>query len=282
MRNGIGSVIPKRFAIVHAVAVFIVLTNGVLTNSRVRAGDDCLGAPNMDPPHGSHWYYRLDGVRQRHCWFLGAEGRKARVEPEVQSIAKSAPPTRTETAADRLTSLAQADPPLPPRRPAIAPSTRAQASVEGIAQGAPPATFAIAPRPDRERTDYGSDRKAGATSTFPDIDANEELTRPAAAGVANARAVTLTRVALLVLSTLALAGIIQYAAFRSAVNRQRPIHVERRRADRSVSIAPERLPPAFAAPHWHSFGRRPVEQIDSQDIEAGIRQILDTMKRQAA
>jgi hypothetical protein len=277
MRNRIGSATPKELTVVYAIAMVIVLTNG-----SARAGDDCLAAPNLDPPHGSHWYYRLDSVRQRHCWFLGAEGRKVRVEPEVQSTAKPAAPIRTETAGDRLTAFAQAEPPLPPPRPAVAPGAFAQARVEGIEPGAPQGASAIAPRPDPERAADGSDRKAGAASTLQDIDANEGLARPAAAGVANARVIMLVRVAVLVASALAVAGMVQFAAFRIAVKRRRPVYVEWCRPEPVVSMARERLPPPYAALRQNGLKRPTVEQIDPQDIEAGIRRILEAMKPQAA
>jgi hypothetical protein len=277
MRNRIGSATPKELAVVYAITAVIVLTNG-----SARAGDDCLAAPSSDPPHGSHWYYRLESVPQRHCWFLGAEGRKVRVEPEVQSMAKSTASIRTETTGDRLTAFAQAEPPLPPRRPAIAPSALAQASVEGIAQEAPQGNSAIVPRPDSGRAADGSDRKSGAASTLQDINANEELARSAAAEVANARVIMLIRVALLVASALAVAGIVQYAAFRIAVKPRPPVYVERGRAERTVSIARERMPPAFATTRRNGPKRPPDEQIDPQDIEAGIRRILEAMRRQAA
>jgi hypothetical protein len=278
MRNRIGSVTPNGLTVFYAIVAVIVLTNG-----SARAGNDCLAAPNLDPPQGSHWYYRVDSVQQRHCWYLGPAGQKVRhVEPEVQSTAKSAAPMRTETAGDRLTASTQAEPHLPPPRPAIAADTLAQASVEGIAQGALQGTSAIVQWSDPERAAGGSDRKAGAASTLQDIHANEELARPAAASVANARMIMLIRVTLLVASALAVAGIFQYAVFWIVVKRRRRVYVERGRAERAVSIAREQMPPAFAAPRQNGRKRPPVEQIDPQDIEAGIRQILRAMKRRAA
>jgi hypothetical protein len=275
MRNRIGSETPNGLTVFCATVAVVVLTNG-----SARAGVDCLAAPNLDPPQGSHWYYRVDSVQQRHCWYLGPEGQKVRhLEPEVQSTAKSAAPMRTETAGDRLTASTQVEPPLPPPRPAIAADTLTQASVEGIAQGAPQGTSAIVQWPDPERAAGGSDRKAGAART---LQANEELARPAAASVANVRMTMLIRVTLLLASALAVAGIFQYAVFRMVVKRRPRVYVERGRAERAVSIAREQMPPAFAASRQNGLKRPPVEQIDPQDIEAGIRQILRAMKRRAA
>jgi hypothetical protein len=92
----------------------------------------------------------------------------------------------------------------------------------------------------------------------------------------------LIRLTLLVASALAVAGIFQYAIFRIVVKRRRRVYVERGRAERAVSIAREQMPPAFAASRQNGLKRPPVEQIDPQDIEAGIRQILRAMERRAA
>jgi hypothetical protein len=91
----------------------------------------------------------------------------------------------------------------------------------------------------------------------------------------------LIRVALLVGSALAVAGILQYAVFTIVVKRRRRVYVERGRAERAISVREPR-PPVFAALRQNGPKRRRVEQIDPQDIEAGIRQILRAMKRRAA
>jgi hypothetical protein len=225
----------------------------------------------------------VDSVQKRHCWYLGPEGQKVRhVEPEVQSTAKSAAPMRTETAGDRLTASAQAEPPLPPPRPAIAANTLAQASVEGIVQGARQGTPSIVQWPDPDQAAGASDREAGGASTLQDVDAEEGgVARPAAARVANARTTMLIRVALLVASALAVAGIFQYAIFRIVVKRRR-VCVERGRAEQVASIARGQTLPAFAASHQNGRKRAPVEQIDPQGIEEGIRQILRAIERRAA
>lgn len=55
-----------------AVSVSLSVTSG-------RAADDeCLRAPNGTAPTGSHWYYFVDRSTGRHCWYLGAQGKKVR------------------------------------------------------------------------------------------------------------------------------------------------------------------------------------------------------------
>jgi hypothetical protein len=166
VRIRIGAVKPKVFASGYAIAAVIVLTNG-----SALAADDCLAAPNLDPPQRSHWYYRVDSVQQRHCWYLGPEGQKVHhVEPEVQLTAKSAAPMQTETAGDRLTASTQAEPPLPPPRPATAASALAQGSDDGLAEGTRQVTASFVQWPDAAQAAGASNREAGGASTLQDID----------------------------------------------------------------------------------------------------------------
>jgi hypothetical protein len=278
MQNRIGAVIPKGFANVYAIATVIFLTNG-----SALAADECLAAPNLDPPQGSHWYSWVDSVQQRHCWYLGPEGQKIRhVELEVQSTAKSAAPMRTETAGDRLTASTQAEPPLPPPRPAIAASALAQGSVDGLAEGALQGTRPVLQWPGPEHAADASNREAGGASTLQDIDAKEEVARPAAASVENARTIMLIRAALMLASALAVAGIFQHAIFGIVVKRRRRVYVERGRAEPVVNFAREQTLPDFSASRQNDLKHAPVEQVDPQDFAEGIRQLLRAMERRAA
>jgi hypothetical protein len=271
---------PIKFTAFYAMLALII----ILPNGSARAADDCLAAPNSQPPQGSHWYYRIDGAKQRHCWYLGPEGQKVHhAEPEAQPVAISAAPLRTQTAGDRLMASAQVEPPLPPLRPATVAGATAQAGVQEIAQAARPGSPSIVQWPDPQQpaaTNVASDREAGGASTLQDLNAEDEVVRPAAASAANAKTIMPIRVILLVASALAVAGIFQYAIFRTVIARRRRIYVERGRAERSVSLAPERIPPAFVTSRPN--GHAPVEQIDPQDIEEGFRQILRAVERRAA
>jgi hypothetical protein len=103
-----------------------------------------------------------------------------------------------------------------------------------------------------------------------------------APSAANARTNMPVRVTLLVACALAVAGIFQQAIFRIMVARRRRVYVERDRPGRKVSLAPERMPPAFAAARPKGLKRASVEQIDPRDIGEGFRQILRALDRQAA
>src|SRR5579863_6309417 len=37
-----------------------------------RASDACASAPGAAAPAGQHWYYRVDRVNHRKCWFTHA------------------------------------------------------------------------------------------------------------------------------------------------------------------------------------------------------------------
>src|SRR5262249_51944730 len=53
-----------------------------------RAADDCLTKPGAAAPQGSHWYYDLDRINNRQCWYLAAEG--AKVRPQARQAASPA------------------------------------------------------------------------------------------------------------------------------------------------------------------------------------------------
>ena len=73
------------------------------------AADSCLSAPKGATPAGSHWYYRLDRVTKRQCWYLREEGDAA-----DDKFARAAPPA----SAPRIRSNAAADEPAPQQRTA--------------------------------------------------------------------------------------------------------------------------------------------------------------------
>jgi hypothetical protein len=64
------------------------------------AADECKTKPDSPAPPGSHWYYRVNRTDQRHCWYLGPEGRKVRSqarEGESRTPARENAPEMTRT-----------------------------------------------------------------------------------------------------------------------------------------------------------------------------------------
>ncbi|KRR00254.1 hypothetical protein [Bradyrhizobium valentinum] len=87
------------------------------------AADGCLAAPKGATPSGSHWYYRIDRVTKRQCWYLREESEKA-----DDKFARAAPP-----ASSQAPSSAAAEP-APAQAPAITSKSVADARAEWISQ----------------------------------------------------------------------------------------------------------------------------------------------------
>jgi hypothetical protein len=49
------------------------------------AADDCVTKPNLGAPQGGHWYYHVDTVKNRKCWFLRQEDVKGPPAPSSGS-----------------------------------------------------------------------------------------------------------------------------------------------------------------------------------------------------
>jgi hypothetical protein len=100
----------------HAMSFAVRLALLVLPMEASRAADDCLAKPNAPAPDGSHWYYRIDRMTQRQCWYLGPAGRQVR-----EHAAQDASPVRSR-------SLKPGTQPRPaPQMPAQAPAVIATA-----------------------------------------------------------------------------------------------------------------------------------------------------------
>ncbi len=52
-----------------AAALLVALEVGAPSLAHAGA-DNCLAAPNAGALQGNHWYYRLDRLKQRKCWYL--------------------------------------------------------------------------------------------------------------------------------------------------------------------------------------------------------------------
>jgi hypothetical protein len=87
---------PKRTT-VFASATLAVLACALVVSLHASSGqaaaDNCLAKPNAAPPQGSHWYYRVDQVGNRRCWFLGPKDAKPRQawSPKPQSALNPQP-----------------------------------------------------------------------------------------------------------------------------------------------------------------------------------------------
>ncbi len=267
----IGSIMGSaalRATALSAAAICAMLSIVVLPNNPARAAGDCLAAPNSQPPPGSHWYYRSDRAKQRHCWYLGPEGeRVSHAKPDTQPAAKPV-------------ASASAQPSLPAPRPETA-ADPTQALLQGITYGSPlEATPSVAQRPDHQAAE-AADREPSETNTVQYVDTQDEVAPPAEVAASDAMT-TPMRVLLLFVCAVAIAGFLQYAILRAVVVRRRQLSLERGRAKLSVSRLRARMPPAVAGSRPNGLEPAPADPTDPRDIEEGFRQILRAVERRAA
>jgi hypothetical protein len=85
------------------------------------AADSCLSAPKGATPSGSHWYYRIDRVTKRQCWYLREESDTA-----DDKFARAAPPASAPASA--------AEEPASPQQRTITRQSIADARAEWISQ----------------------------------------------------------------------------------------------------------------------------------------------------
>jgi hypothetical protein len=94
----------------YVAAVAALLLSGIgagLPIDRASADDNCAGAPGAAAPAGQHWYYRIDRVKQRKCWYLhtimALPGRAAAKHRAVSSEPADSEPAASEPVASDAT-----------------------------------------------------------------------------------------------------------------------------------------------------------------------------------
>jgi hypothetical protein len=96
------------------------------TQAPQTAADSCLAAPKGATPAGSHWYYRIDRVTKRQCWYLREEADTA-----DDKFARAAPPASAPAAASA------AEEPASPQQRSITRKSIAEARAEWVSQQQP-------------------------------------------------------------------------------------------------------------------------------------------------
>jgi len=125
---------------------------GLMSLSASRAvADDCLASPNGACPPGTHWYYRVDRATHRQCWYLGAEGTKARVQTrQANAPARPRSPKLSEpavsTAPAQVTSSDTAPDEVLPTRDPAEPASQAKAAADDPGSAAFSGRWADAPK----------------------------------------------------------------------------------------------------------------------------------------
>jgi hypothetical protein len=87
--------IPSMAACMAVVAALLPIGIGVsIPIDSAHAEDKCATAPGAAAPKGQHWYYRVDSVNHRKCWYLHAAValpvRAAAERPATRATAESA------------------------------------------------------------------------------------------------------------------------------------------------------------------------------------------------
>lgn len=112
--------------VLNAVVVLVGVSAIMGAASQVRA-EECLAAPNAASPAGQHWYYRIDRVKQRKCWYLHAplrvahqaHGASLAANPELDHPAPAAPqPVAAPPMPIAAMPMPAADPPAAAPAPA--------------------------------------------------------------------------------------------------------------------------------------------------------------------
>jgi hypothetical protein len=157
MSNRMGNFLAALLVDALASVALVVAMDGA-----AHAADNCLSGPKGAAPKGSHWYYRIDHVTKRNCWYVRAEGEKP-VAPQNSSLTQASPQAET------------------PLQPSIA-NARAEASPADIGQ--PNGTAAMPAAAAGAGTDIPQSTVASRWLDRPDADStNPSAPTPVDAGV---------------------------------------------------------------------------------------------------
>ena len=237
------------------------------TQAPQAAADSCLSAPKGATPSGSHWYYRIDRVTKRQCWYLReesdtADDKFARAAPPASAPAPSSaaaepasaqPPTITrKSIADARAEWVSQQPRAEPNPPARAEPRTVAAVPAPITQNAQRATMpnVLAPAPlssmrwndapttTRSLTTPANLQTAAAASPADQPAQAEEVQQPAADQVAPTAAeaatakptASLQKLLMVMAAALALAGLTVSAIVRIGRMRARRAMRRKRRA----------------------------------------------------
>ncbi len=132
------------------------------------AADQCKTKPGLSVERGTHWYYRLDHLTKRRCWYLSlaGSGQHTRANaPEVSAAAPTVPVAQENPAAIQKVQPPQwqAGDVTPP---ALAPSAAASLVELSVRNEQDAADFATRwpslPLTDISSVDFGSQNKSAA------------------------------------------------------------------------------------------------------------------------
>jgi hypothetical protein len=289
MPKEIGSLAPAPVP----VALFVALLLIILAAAPAQAAADCVPAPGLQAPQGSHWYYRTDRATGRKCWYVSSEGRKGHVAPNLTTHAQlpeeSPASPASETVGDPLTPSTPIEQPAAPTWPATA--------VGDIMQAAAPTPQPVnAGKPEQAERVPAEQEQAPVDANVTNAQHEATAQRPVAATAEMAGLVGITPVSMLLLliGVLALAGILLRRISETAVTR--PLPSRPFQNDLAVVIAAARraappLPPPYSPRDYagahasvkeesNSLGAKPRPRIE--DVEEALLGVLQHWERPTA
>jgi hypothetical protein len=274
-----------------------------VAGSSVRAADDCITGPKGQAPQGSHWYYSLNRVTHRKCWYLGAEGLKVRqvASPKASSFARLTLQQRAEMPTLKSVADAHAEQLIegPSAEPPIVANPTAQPlpeATEDAAAGVNSRGWALSSRWPNEPNSSGStDREPGLTSN-PDTHEHSRMDlqdeKPPVVTTARLAAPETTvssgrPLLALLAGALALVAIIGPMIFKySAAPRPGRRDIFDRGAVRNANVPDKRVPPTLSgsvAPTRHTSVVRDLPK--SSDPSGEMKELplfLRSLRRGAA
>jgi hypothetical protein len=135
--------VTTKLGLAPVIAVVLAALAGEsLVAAGARAETNCLAAPGAQAPAGRHWFYRVEGPKQRKCWYLRAQTPAdatakvaARHRPHIASTAPEAPLPRPS---DPLVPEIRLEPPAAQAAPAADEQTTSP-SLGNVVQAPPKA-----------------------------------------------------------------------------------------------------------------------------------------------
>jgi hypothetical protein len=160
----------KKTAAKFVSAIFAsIVASSTLTaapDREEKAVDKCLLGPSASTPPGGHWYYRVDRVNKRNCWYVAQEKERGAWKPVGEDSARAeqvVAPAPQKPATQRSISDARAE--LPPQQ------TSLEQDAKVVATQRIPTAPADAPRADNNQRAGTSDANllsSAVASRWPD------------------------------------------------------------------------------------------------------------------
>jgi len=80
--------------VVSASLLGILIAFGL--NGAVLAAGTCIEGPNLNSGQSRHWYYRVDRINHRKCWYATETGPKTHEDPPLEpTLSPTSPPNAT-------------------------------------------------------------------------------------------------------------------------------------------------------------------------------------------